>query len=207
MSSDYSICFRHCAKSTEQGSSQYPFFAAASSIIMEIIFTDLFKLLIPALLVLVAVYLMVNTMLTKDFEKKVLDLRQKNQDLVLPIRLQAYERAVLFLERISPHNLILRVNNPMYSVMELQQQMLHEIREEFGHNLSQQVYMTDEAWDILRNTMEEIIGLINTSAQQVSPEAPGIELAKKIFDHIINAQADPAARALKIVKDEIRQVF
>jgi hypothetical protein len=174
---------------------------------MEIILTDLFKLLIPALLVLVAVYLMVNTMLTKDFEKKVLDLRQKNQELVLPIRLQAYERAVLFLERISPHNLILRVNNPMYTVMELQQQMLGEIREEFGHNLSQQVYMTDEAWDVVRNTMEEIIGLINTSAQQVSPDAPGIELAKKIFDQIINAQADPAARALKIVKDEIRQVF
>jgi predicted AlkP superfamily phosphohydrolase/phosphomutase len=174
---------------------------------METILTDLFKLLIPALLVLIAVYLMVTTMLTKDFEKKVLDLRQKNQDLVLPIRLQAYERVVLFLERISLHNLILRVNNPMFTVIDLQQQMLQEIREEFGHNLSQQVYMTDEAWDVTRNAMEEIIGLINTSAQQLSPEAPGIELAKKIFEQQMNAQVDPISRALKIVKDEIRQVF
>ena len=174
---------------------------------METIVTDLLKLLLPALMVLIAVYLMINTLLTKDFEKKVLDLRQKNQDLVLPIRLQAYERVVLFLERISPHNLILRVNNPLFKVMDFQQQFLLEIREEFNHNLSQQVYMTDEAWDVTRNAMEEIIGIINTSAQQLSPEDPGIELAKKIFEQLMAVEQDPAPRALKIVKNEVRLVF
>ena len=70
------------------------------------------KLLIPALLVLYAMYLTVKSVLEKDIEKKEVDLKIKNYETILPLRLQAYERIALLLERITPNNIMLRLNNP-----------------------------------------------------------------------------------------------
>jgi hypothetical protein len=171
------------------------------------VFSDFVKIIFPAAAVLFAMYLTVKAFLAKDFEKKIIELRTKNTSLVLPVRLQAYERVCLLLERISPHNLILRVNNPAFNAIQLQQKLLMEIREEFNHNLSQQVYMSNEAWTYTKNAMEEIVTIINTAGQQVEKEAQGLELAKAIFELLIQRNEDPSARALRFVKDEIRQVF
>lgn len=171
------------------------------------IFADFVKIVFPSAAVIFAMYLTVKSFLAKDFEKQLVELRTKNTALVLPVRLQAYERVCLLLERISPHNLILRVNNPAFNAIQLQQKLLIEIREEFNHNLSQQVYMSNDAWNLTRHAMEEIVGVINTAAQHVDREAQGVELAKAIFEILIQRNEDPSARALRFVKDEIRQVF
>jgi hypothetical protein len=171
------------------------------------ILADLIKILLPAALVLYAMYMTVNAFLVKEFEKRLVDLKTKNTELVLPTRLQAYERMCLFLERVSPHNLILRLSNPDYNAVQFQQVLLHEIREEFNHNLSQQVYMTDDAWLLVKNAKEEVVGLINAAAEKVDREAPSVELAKMIFESLLSRADDPTSRALKYIKDEIRQVF
>ena len=85
---------------------------------------DLLKMVLPASIVLYAVYLTIKALVTKDFEKKLVELKLKNTELVLPIRLQAYERMCLFLERISPNTLIVRVNDPSYNVAQLHQLLL-----------------------------------------------------------------------------------
>lgn len=168
---------------------------------------DLLKILLPALVVLYAMYLTVKAFLSKEFEKKVLDLKTKNTEIVLPIRLQAYERMALFLERIAPHNLIIRLNDPGYNAGTFQQVLLAEIRNEFNHNLSQQVYMTDSTWSVVKGTMEEIISIINQSASEVPADAKGIELAKMIFENLLKRNEDPSNKALKVLKKEIQQVF
>lgn len=173
---------------------------------MEVV-SDLFKILLPAGLAVLGMYLVVETMLKKQFEKSVLELRSKNVEITLPIRLQAYERIALLLERISPHNLILRINQPEMRTIDLQTQMVLEIREEFNHNLSQQIYMSEVAWGLVRNTVEDVISVINIAAQQIEPESPSIELARKIFEQIIIQQADPSQKALTHLKEEIAQVF
>ncbi|HOY96268.1 MAG TPA: hypothetical protein PK509_11045 [Catalimonadaceae bacterium] len=169
---------------------------------MEII-SDLIKILLPASLVLLGIYLTIESVLKKQFEKNVLEIRAKNTEIILPVRLQAYERMALFLERISPHNLIIRINQPNMTAGEMQAIMLHEIREELNHNLSQQIYMTEVVWTLIRNATEDITSTINTCAQQIDSEKPSIELARKIFEVQMNKEGDLIQKAMSELKSEI----
>ena len=171
------------------------------------IFGDLIKILLPAAAVLYGMFLTVKTFLNKDFEKRLVEIKIKNTEQVLPNRLQAYERMCLFLERISPHNLVIRLNDPLYNVIQFQQKLLFEIREEFNHNLSQQIYMSDQSWALIRNSMEEVISIINKSSIDLPQDGRSIELAKMIFENLIQRNEDPTLKALKFLKNEIRQVF
>jgi seryl-tRNA synthetase len=85
--------------------------------------------------------------------------------------------------------------------------MITEIREEFNHNLSQQIYMSDESWKHIKNTVEDIIALINTSAQKLGEDARSVELAKVIFNEMEKREVDPVEMALSEVKSEIRALF
>jgi len=165
------------------------------------------KLLIPAGLVLYAMYLTVKSFLKKEMENKILEIRMKNTEIVMPIRLQAYERMCLFLERVNPNNMVPRLNVSSYNALEFQQILLKELREEFNHNLSQQVYMSDQAWDLIKNAMEEVIVLINESAQGLTENSKGLELAKIILENTLGRNIDPIAYPLKFLKDEIREIF
>ena len=173
---------------------------------MEVLL-ELLKILIPAALVLYAMYLMVKSFLDKELQKQVVGMRDKNTEVVLPIRLQAYERMVLFLERITPNNLLRRLSRAELTAKELQHVLVHEIREEYSHNLAQQVYMSDECWRSIRQSMEEVIALINQSADGLSAEAKSIELHRRILQNSADGTFDPTGPALKRVKDEIRQIF
>lgn len=168
---------------------------------------DLVKIIIPAGIVLYAMFLTVKTMLQKQNEAKIIEIKAKNKEIVLPIRLQAYERMSLFLERISPDQIIKRVQKNDMNVAELQYLLLNEIREEFNHNLSQQVYMSDEAWKIIKNAKEELIMVVNQSAKELDPEAKSIELVKKIYEESLEKKIDSIEYGLSFLKNEIQQEF
>jgi len=170
-------------------------------------FFELLKLLIPAAAVLYGMYLTVKLFIHRDYEKKMLDVRVKSQETIMPLRLQAYERICLFLERISPNNIIVRLNQGDFTAKELQALLLNEIREEFNHNLSQQLYMSDEAWNLTKKGMEEVVGVINTSASELEKDATSLDLAKKIFEKMLQKENDPIGTALTFLKDEIRQFY
>ncbi|WP_435353341.1 hypothetical protein [Emticicia sp. SJ17W-69] len=169
--------------------------------------TELLKILIPAAAVLYGMYLTIQTFLQKQFEQKQIELKQKNTELITPLRLQAYERMTLFLERITPNNLLLRLGSNSIEVADYQQVILHEIREEFNHNLSQQIYISHEAWERIRQAMNEVVALVNTSAAEVSANTPAINLSKKIFEKVIGENKQPTAEALKFLKSEVQTMF
>lgn len=169
--------------------------------------TELLKILIPAAAIIYGMYLTVQTFLQKQFEQKQLEIKLKNAELVTPLRLQAYERMTLFLERITPNILLVRLGNNGMQVLDFQQLLLKEIREEFNHNLSQQVYLSHEAWEKTRQAMNEIIALINTSSAGLATDAPAIDLSKKIFEHVIIENKQPTTEALKFLKEEIQTLF
>jgi hypothetical protein len=173
---------------------------------MELV-ADLIKVILPAGLVLWAMYLTVSSFIKKDLVQKELEIKAETTKTLLPIRLQAYERMALFLERISPNNLLIRLNGQTPNVLSFQQLMLSEIREEFSHNLSQQVYMSDEAWTTVKNAMNETVALINLSAKDLSPDAPAIELSKRIFEIMMGKEVNPSDEALKVVKQEMIDSF
>lgn len=170
---------------------------------MEII-VDLLKITLPAALVLYLAYSLVKTFLDKQLEAVKIQKRLDLGKETLPLRLQAYERISLLLERIAPNNLIIRLNDGSYSVIEFQQILLREIREEFNHNLSQQIYMSDEAWNLVRQSVEEVIAVINNAAHELDKDAPAIKLAKKIFEQVLERDEDINMKALRHVKQEVR---
>jgi len=168
---------------------------------------DFLKILAPAGLVLYAMYLVVKSFLNKEIDKIRLEYKSNNSKEVIPIRLQAYERVVLFLERISANNLVMRLNQPQLSARELQQMMLMDIRDEYNHNVSQQVYMSDDAWELVKNAKEDLIISINKASQEMDDNSSSTDLAKQLFEEVIAKDVDPITLALHQVKDEIRQSF
>lgn len=168
---------------------------------------DFVKILVPASIVLYAVYLMVRSFIIKEIELKKLEIRARSIETILPIRIQAYERVTLLLERTSPQNLLVRVNQPGLTSREFQKLLLEEIRNEYNHNVSQQVYISEEVWSQVKNAKEDLIMGINEAAQSVPSEAPSIELAKRIFEVTLSKNVDPTAHALSELKKEIQRVF
>lgn len=168
---------------------------------------DLLLILIPASVVLYAVYLLVRSFIIKEIELKKLEIRSRSIETVLPVRLQAYERMTLFLERTSPQNLLVRINQPGLSSRDFHKLLLEEIRNEYNHNVSQQVYISEEVWSVIKNAKEELIIEINEAAQMVHNDAPSIELAKRIFEVALSKKVDPMALALSELKKEIQRVF
>ena len=135
-----------------------------------------------------------------------LDERQEVLRLVTPIRLQAYERMALFLERISPNSLILRCFQPGMDMKLLQGVMTKNIRDEWEHNLSQQVYLSSEAWNRIRDAKEQMINLVNSSAVQLDATANPADLAGTIFA-IAAKSKTPTDEALEFLKEEIRAIY
>lgn len=173
---------------------------------MEIL-AELLKIIVPAALVLYAMYLVVKSFLDKEFQQKALSIKTGDRQVLLPIRLQAFERIVLFLERITPNNLLLRLNDSRYSAREFQQVLVHEVREEYSHNLSQQVYMSDESWAGVRSAMEEVIALINQASEELPEDARSLDLSRAVLQKAIEQQKDPTGQALFRLKQEIRSIF
>lgn len=165
------------------------------------------KILIPASVVLYATYLLVRTFVQKEIDLKKLEVRGRSIETTLPNRLQAYERITLFLERISPQNLLVRLNAPGMTAREFHQLLLSEMRNEYNHNVSQQVYMSEEVWDLVKNAKEDLIVSINDAASEMNLEATSLDLSKKIFEKAVNKPVDPIAHALSELKKEIQRTF
>lgn len=168
---------------------------------------SLITVLILGAIVTFGMYLTITTVANKIFEKQKYDVRSKNTEITLPLRLQAYERMCLFLERITPNNLLLRLVPSASNALELQQILLFEIREEYNHNLAQQLYISIDAWAQVSNAMNEVVSVINQAALEVDAEMPASELAKKIFAKVIEQEIQPTTHALKFVKQEIQGIF
>lgn len=170
-------------------------------------FIEFLKILVPAAAVLYAMYLAVQAFINRDLESKRLDIRGRSLDTVLPIRLQAYERICLLLERLAPQSLLLRVSHLNLTARDYQRLLLEEIRNEFNHNVSQQLYMSESVWSMVKSARENLVMLINDAAEQLSPEASGLDLAKRIMEKSLEKNIDPTGMALAELKKEIQQVF
>jgi hypothetical protein len=165
------------------------------------------KILIPASIVLYLAYLLVRMFIEKEIELKKLEVRSRSIETLLPNRLQAYERMTLFLERISPQNLLVRLNAAGMPAREFHQLLLAEIRNEYNHNASQQVYMSEEVWNLLKGAKEDLIVTINDASSEMGPESSSLDLSKKIFEKSVNKPVDPMAHALTELKKEIQRIF
>lgn len=164
-------------------------------------------ILLPASLVLYAAYLLVRSFIQKDLDIRKLEVRAKAIETVLPNRLHAYERMTLFLERMSPQNLLVRLNSGSIPARDFHQVLLTEVRNEYNHNVSQQVYISEEVWELIKNAKEDLIVNINDAASEMTEQSTSLELSKKIFEKTMGKAVDPLAHALTELKREAHRIF
>jgi uncharacterized iron-regulated membrane protein len=103
----------------------------------------------------------------------------------LQLQLQAYERLILLTERIALHNLIGRVNQPGISGKDMQMMLTHTIRQEFDHNITQQLYVSQEAWEAVRNLKDQNIHIINQVSSYLPEDVSGTDLNKQLLEMLV----------------------
>jgi hypothetical protein len=162
---------------------------------------------IPAALVLGACYLMVQKSFDNEQKIRLLELKKGNQKDTLPLCLQAYERIIVFLERISPNNLLLRTNRIGMSSRDLHSDLLTTIRAEYDHNISQQLYVSPRAWQMVNTAKEDMVKLINLSVAQAGANKTSIELSKQIYETMNKIEVDSTQKAIDFMKLEAKQLF
>jgi hypothetical protein len=141
----------------------------------------------------------------KTLQLKMLEIKAEQSKDIRMLRLQAYERLILFLERINPSSLIPRTFQSDMLSQELQLALIQAIRAEYEHNLSQQIYVSAHCWRNLSEAKDHIAETISLIASQVPPDAPGSELAKRILQGIAYAnQPLPTKTAIEILREEVR---
>lgn len=170
---------------------------------------EILKYILPSLVVFLTVYYLLKQQNEKElalFDKEEQKAsRKQNQEVLLPIRLQAYERLILFLERIHPHQLIIRNSKPQFSSFQLQTVLIKAIRDEFEHNLSQQLYISDIAWKKVKNAKEECIKQVNFAASKLNSDAKASELGGLIIQNFASISPNPIEDAIKQMKKEVQK--
>ncbi len=172
---------------------------------MEVL--EILKYTLPALIVFLTSVFVLREMIKRDQIKYKFEVLMQNQKTITPIRLQAYERLVLFLERITPDSLILRTSKSQMNARQLQQAIIQAIRAEYDHNMSQQVYITPRAWEIVKNARSGVIKLINTSFDAVKPDDPAIKLSTLILERTLQVEKHPTQVAIDFLKAEIGEII
>ena len=172
-------------------------------------FFDLLKIILPALIVAGAIFLLFKQFLEKEQQRRLIELRLETSKTTLPLRLQAYERVVMFLERISPNNILVRLSSAGQTASDYHRLLQQEIRAEYEHNLSQQVYLSADVWTLVKEAKENVLTMTNRAfhAMQNPAQARGTELAKRILEGLMMDGAEPTAQALYAVKSEAAGLF
>ena len=166
---------------------------------------ELLSYTIPSVITgLVAYYFFLSH--TNSEEKRMrLSLLMANQKQSLPIKLQAYERMALFLERINPTKLVLRITSVNNDINAYSQSLINTIEQEFEHNLAQQIYISEKCWSVIIASKNATIHIIKKTSEEESV-TNAQELREALIKRILNSAA-PSATALAFIKDEVRDLI
>ncbi len=171
-------------------------------------FLDIIKLTIAGLIVFFVAWFVIREHLAQVAEKNIFKIKKAGLAQTLPLKIQAYERITLFLERINPSNMLPRLHVPGLSAREMQHIILSDIRSEYQHNITQQIYVSATAWNIVRKIKDETIAMVQSAVKGLPESASSGEFSKAILVHLSNLEeANPYDVAMQIVKREIEQVL
>lgn len=167
--------------------------------------TQLLFSILPAIIVGAVAFYFFHTNSKNEESRRRFLLHRENQQTALPIKLQAYERMTLFLERISPGKILFRVKPVDDDANSYANLLINTIEQEFEHNLAQQIYVTADCWDYLKTAKNATIGLIRKAASREEVENAE-KLREVILTSLIEKQA-PTDAALAFIKKEVRRII
>lgn len=168
---------------------------------------EILKYTVPSGIVFATAYFMLKKFLEEQREVMMLQSKADNRSEMIPTRLQAYERLILFLERIEPNQMIPRVHRPAISAAVFKRELQKTIREEFEHNLTQQIYVSSDAWKQLLESRNAVNHLIELAGQNVGDNATGVQFSNSLFEILSKAGVSPTAGAIEVLKAEARQLL
>ena len=164
-------------------------------------------IILPAGAVLITVVLFLRKQSEKELRNLQFELKKERQAYFLPNRVEAYQRAVLLMERISPNSLVMRLHNPGLPAKMLQAELLQAIREEYDHNVAQQIFISPGAWELVRNSKEETTKIINIAGGQMDATSMGMDLSAKIFEIAAEVGKLPTDITVEYLKKELQELF
>ena len=130
-------------------------------------------------------------------------LNKEAQKDALPLRLQAFERMVLFLERINPTKLLIRLTPFSSDKNDYENYVIAQIEQEFEHNLSQQIYMSDECWTIIVTAKNATIQMIRKA--NMSDRVDSADKLREVILSDLMEKATPSSAALSFLKNEVKE--
>jgi len=166
---------------------------------------EIAKIIVPAIVVFLAVYLILKQFFDRERAIRQEELKLKATKDYIPLRMQAYERTVLYMERIDPNNMIMRLHKPGMSARLLQSEMLKAIREEYVHNMTQQIYISIKGWEGVKTAKEETTKIINMAQHKLNDTATGIDLSSVIFEIIGQLDKTPTENAIALLKRDFQK--
>ncbi|MBQ3998488.1 MAG: hypothetical protein II644_04040 [Paludibacteraceae bacterium] len=176
--------------------------------------TDTILLIIAIVaLMIFGFWFIMHSQYKNEERKRQWELKRESQKAVSPIRLRAYERLALLLERTKPEHMLmeLRAKEPnalaTWTVPQLQQYLLQTIRAEFDHNQSQQVYVSDEVWDMIVDARDQTAAFIISMVAQIPQGANAQVYATTLLTAYASNGLTPTDKALEALKDEAKTLM
>lgn len=142
---------------------------------------EVIKYAIPSLIVLLATWIVMYKLFQNEQQKREWELKKAAQKEISPIRLRAYERLALMLERTQPEHMLMDLDVSQFTVQQLQQRLLQTIRLEFDHNVSQQIYVSEQVWEQITTARTQMLAFVTAVAMQLPPESTSLDYAKMLL--------------------------
>jgi hypothetical protein len=168
---------------------------------------DLLVLLLGIFGALMAFYQFVKSDVQRFFDLKTSELNKESRASLLPLRLQAHERLIIFVERINPANLLVRLHQQGIGIKELQNLIVNDVKSEFQHNIAQQLYVSPTSWNVIRKLKDDTVAMINNAVQGLPDTATGVDLSKKVLQHMATISENPYDLTIDHLKKDIQGLF
>ena len=169
--------------------------------------TLVLSIILTIVVLIAGFWLIQHSMYHNEEKKRQWELKRESQKTVSPIRLRAYERLALLLERTKPEHMLMGVDMSGMSVPQLQQYLLQTLRAEFDHNQSQQVYVSDEVWDMIVNARDQTAAFIISMASQIPSDASAQMYAQTLITAYSSNGLTPTDKALEELKNEAKTLM
>ena len=171
------------------------------------ILVDLLVLSFGIFAALMAVYYVLKNEIETFFDIKNLDFKKENRTHLLPLRLQAHERLIVFVDRLNPANLLVRLHQQGIELTTLQAGILNEIKSEYQHNITQQLYVDSVTWNVVKKLKDDTVAMINHAVKELPANSNGIELSKAVLQHMATIKENPYDLTIELIKKDIQKLF
>ncbi|GEP50621.1 hypothetical protein FNO01nite_12930 [Flavobacterium noncentrifugens] len=168
--------------------------------IIELLFYTL-----PALITGGVAYYFFQMFVQNEDKKRHFLLMRQNQKGSLPLKLQAYERMTLFMERIDPSKLLIRITPVSTDKNDYSNFVIAQVEQEFEHNLTQQIYISDECWAIIQTAKNSTIQMLRKAAS--NPEVADADKLRELILSTLLDKNTPSSAALSYIRNEVRELI